>query len=230
MRLCYIQHVPFEDPGGILQWAAERGHAVHGAHMHAEQPLPEPAPFDGLVVMGGPMSIHDEASYPWLAAEKRAIGTALDAGRKVLGVCLGAQLLAHVLGSNVGPQAHREIGWFDVAMTEAGRAHPWTSALPSRFAAFHWHGEAFDVPEGAVHLARSQACEAQAFAWSDRALGLQFHLESTPDTVAELVRHGAHELDGGPWVQSADHILDGHGHIARMYPMMSELLDRFFGV
>jgi GMP synthase-like glutamine amidotransferase len=208
LRIHYFQHVPYEPPARIGAWAQGRGHALTGTHLYAGQPPPPPESFDWLVVMGGPMSVHDERAHPWLAAEKRALEGALAAGKTVVGVCLGAQLLAGVLGARVYRNREKEIGWFDVRATEAARAVAPLAALPARLTAFHWHGDTFDLPRGAVHAAASEACAQQVFAWDGgRVVGIQFHLEMTREGVSALIENGASDLAPGPWVQSPGEML-----------------------
>ena len=208
MRIHYFQHVPFETPARIAAWARERGHDVAGTHLYAGEKPPPPASFDWLVVLGGPMSAHDERAHPWLTREKRAIEDAMAEGKTVVGICLGAQLLAAVLGARVYKSAHREIGWFDVRATDAARTVAPLAALPARFAAFHWHGDTFDLPRGAVHGAASEACAQQAFAAEGgRVVAFQFHLEMTREGASALITHGAADLAPGPWVQTPGEML-----------------------
>ena len=207
MTLHVLQHVPFEGPARIAGWARERGHALATTRLFAGEALPAVADVDRLVVMGGPMGVGDEAKHPWLADEKAFLREAIDAGRSVVGVCLGAQLVAEVLGARVYPNAEKEIGWFPVERTEAGRAHPLTAALPERLTAFHWHGDTFALPDGAVHLMRSAACAHQAFLYDGRVLGLQFHLEATPESVQALAEACADEAAaGGAYEQPAERL------------------------
>jgi GMP synthase-like glutamine amidotransferase len=168
---------------------------------------PPPAACDLLVVMGGPMSVWDEARHPWLREEKRYLAEAVAHGIRILGVCLGAQLLAEVLGARVFPGSHKEIGWFRVrTLPEAKPALP--TGFPGEFTAFHWHGDTFAIPGGATHLFASAGCPGQGFLHEDRFLGLQFHLESTRDGVRRLVANCATDLaDGGQYVQSREEIL-----------------------
>jgi len=203
MKIHYLQHVPFENPGHILAWAARRGHAVTRSLLYANDPPPAAAAYDLLVVMGGPMGAYDERDHPWLVDEKRCIQSAISSGKRLMGICLGAQLIACVLGARVAKNRHREIGWFDVALTGAGRASPILTGFPNRFAAFHWHGDTFDIPAGAQHLMSSEACAHQAFAYDGRVIGLQCHLESDLAGVHNLVEHGAAEMIAGPYVQDA---------------------------
>lgn len=203
MHIHCIQHVPIEGPAAIADWAAARGHALTAVHPYAGDALPAPGAVEWLLVMGGPMSVHDAAAHPWLAAEQAFLAQAIERGATAIGVCLGAQLLAQALGAPVRRAPFPEIGWLPVELSAAGRASPLLAHLPPVITVFQWHGDAFDLPPGAVQLARSAGCEQQAFLWGGRVLGLQFHLESTPESVALLCEHCAGEIVPGPWVQNA---------------------------
>ena len=144
MRIAVLQHVPFEGPAAIADWAAARGDRIAVAHLYRGDPLPALADFDMLTVMGGPMSVNDEAKYAWLAPEIALVREAIGAGKIVLGVCLGAQIIAKSLGAKVYAAGQKEIGWFEVKRTET--EHPIFEGLPAAFPVFHWHGETFDLP------------------------------------------------------------------------------------
>jgi len=225
MRLHIIQHVAFEGPGAIQDWARERGHTITTSEQWSGAPLPKPGDFDFLVIMGGPMSANDDAQYPWLAPEKKLFREALEAHKAILGVCLGAQLLASVLGARVYKNPQKEIGWFPVLLTPEARASV-LSGLPETLTVLHWHGETFDLPEGAVRLASSAACVNQAFEFGGRALGLQFHLEVLPEGLAKLIENSAGDLDSGPFVQSAAGMLAAAEPSERLRTALDRLLDR----
>lgn len=223
-----LQHVPFEGPGAIADWTARRGYRLRVIHL-AHDPLPALAGLDGLVVMGGPMGVDDEGIYPWLRAEKRFIADCIQAGKGVIGVCLGAQLIAQVLGARVYRHRHAEIGWFPIGLTDEARAQPLMAGLPAQILAFHWHNDTFDLPQGAIHLARSQACEHQAFLYEGRVLGLQCHLEITREGLRDLIQHDADSLQPGPFVQTAEQMLAmGEEGFAQIHALCFELLDRLF--
>ncbi len=225
MDILYLQHVPFETPRTILDWARERGHRIKGVHLYQGDPLPQETP-DFLVIMGGPMSVHDQEEYPWLAAEKDYLRGMLAQEIPILGVCLGAQLLAEALGARVEKNPVKEIGWFPVQLKEAALEHPWFRDFPREFPAFHWHGETFSLPEGALHLASSEACVNQAFVWKDRVLALQFHLEMTPEGAEDLLRHSASDLVPGPYVQSPEEIRGKPEFYELTRSLLFRLLDR----
>ena len=207
MKIHCLMHVPFEGPAQIADWAESRGHALAFSHLFAGDALPELDAFDRLVVMGGPMGVGDEDQYPWLSAEKQLIRAAIDAGRSLVGICLGAQLIAEALGAPVSRNPQKEIGWFSIQLTEAARAHPLCKDLPTDLPVLHWHGDTFALPSGALHLAESDACSQQGFLVDGRILGLQFHLEMTPTSLRTLCSYCADELVPDTFVQSADEML-----------------------
>lgn len=202
MRVHYLQHVPFEGLGCIEPWLQARGHEITGTRFFASATLPQVHDLDLLIIMGGPMSANDE-ELPWLQQEKRFIRSCIESGKAVLGICLGAQLIASALGARVYRNPEKEIGWLPV---QGMPAHG-TFRFPPVFTAFHWHGETFDLPPGAVHLARSAACENQAFQLGRSVMGLQFHLEMTPASTQEIVAHCRAELSPARYVQSEAAIL-----------------------
>jgi GMP synthase-like glutamine amidotransferase len=226
MQVHVIQHVAFEGPGAIAEWARERGHAVAVTQQFRAGRLPALDDFDFLVVMGGPMSANDDAQIPWLGPEKKLILESLAARKSILGVCLGAQLLANVLGARVYKNQHKEIGWFPVRLTPEARASSLFSGLPATMTVLHWHGETFDLPEGAVRLAESAACRNQAFELGGKALGLQFHLEVAGEALAKLAANSAGDLDPGPFVQTADEMLAHAGAAETLRPALYAILDR----
>jgi len=228
MKLHYLQHVPFEDPAGIGDWASANGHVMVGTHLYRDDALPGIDSFDGLVVMGGPMGVYDTAKYNWLTGEIACVRATIDTGRPVLGVCLGAQLIAAALGAKVYPNDTKEIGFFDVDVTEAGRTSGWFGDRTS-FAAFHWHGDTFDLPTGATRLASTPACSNQAFVIDDRVMGLQFHVESTPASVGRLIDHCADEIVDGPYIQSTDEMRSVKDRYVPMNEVLTVLLSRLFG-
>ena len=227
MRLHCLMHVPFEGPARIADWAEARGYPLSFSHLFAGDPLPAVDMFDRLIVMGGPMGVGDNDRYPWLDAEKRCIASAIDAGRSLVGICLGAQLIAETLGARVTRNPEKEIGWFPIRLTTEGRRHPFCQGLASEQQVLHWHGDTFSLPPGAIQLAESEACAQQAFLARERILGLQFHLEMTPASVETMCRNAADELAPAPYVQSVEQMLAADaGRYVAAARMLDTLLDR----
>jgi GMP synthase (glutamine-hydrolysing) len=220
-------HVPQEGLGAMEAWFVARGHALSRTRFFMGETPPAPGEVDWLVVMGGPMGVYEEDAHPWLRAEKAFIASVLEHGRPALGVCLGAQLLAEVLGGEVRPNGEREIGWFPVSLTEHAAASPLCADLPTRFTPLHWHGDTFTIPPGAVHVARSEACENQAFVYEDRVLGLQFHLEAMPSVTEGFWEADCETLGTGRYVQTAPDLLGSAEQYAAVHPIMSRILERF---
>lgn len=204
MKAHIFQHVSFEGLGALEPALRNRGCAIHATRFYADARLPDPAAVDFLVVLGGPMSVNDEAPFPWLVAERKFIRHFLATGKPVLGICLGAQLIASALGARVFPNHEKEIGWFPV--TGLQHRNPSACCFPESADVFHWHGETFELPPNAVHLARSRACAHQAFQFGT-AVGLQFHLETTPATARALIENARANLVSGPYIQSEANIL-----------------------
>jgi GMP synthase (glutamine-hydrolysing) len=177
-RLLVFQHVSFEPLGTLHPLLKRYGFRIRYVNFGREPDAqPNVAAYDGVIVLGGPMSAWDEAGHPHLRVEIAAIRAAIAAELPVLGICLGAQLTARALGAHVAPAAEKEIGWHDVERTAAGAADPMLGAFAPTERVFQWHGDAFEMPKGAELLATSAGCPHQAFRYGDRTYGLQFHLE-----------------------------------------------------
>jgi GMP synthase-like glutamine amidotransferase len=224
MKVQVFQHVPFEDIGSMARWFAARGIVPGYTRFFDDPGLPSLDGLDLLVVMGGPMSVNDEARCPWLAAEKAFIRQAMERGVGVLGICLGAQLIASAAGARVYPNRAKEIGWFPIQGSGPSQAVPQEAPrLPPEIRVFHWHGETFDLPPGAHRLASSAACENQAFAIGQHVVGLQFHLETTPESAAALLEHCRDELVEGTWIQTEEQI---RGVDAATYQVANHLMEQ----
>ena len=186
-----MQHHPVEDLGTIEQALTARGLTAEYVQSYAGQPVPrDMGGCRGLVIMGGPMGVYESDRYPWLKDEMGLAERALEAGLPVLGVCLGSQLLASVLGSRVRKGEAREIGWHEVRLGGAAGDDPlWREAAAAggRFDAFHWHGDIFDLPDGAAFLASSERTACQAFVYGGNAYGLLFHMEVTEQGAADMI-------------------------------------------
>jgi len=226
MRVHYLQHVDFEDLGTIAVWATDNNHPITATRWQHGEAAPSLDSFDLLVIMGGPMNIYEEHLFPWLRDEKKFISEAIAADKAVLGVCLGAQLIADVLGGMVYPNHYKEIGWLPVQKAPAASG-PFANVLPDTFSPFHWHGDTFSLPAGAQHLARSEACENQAFSVGERILGLQFHLEVTTNTVRAWTENGGAELVDAPYIQQPQAMLVDTNRFERLQVLMNDVLTHF---
>ena len=228
MRLHYLQHVPYEGLGIIENWAVEQGAQITSTQLYLNHDFPPVEEIDLLVIMGGPMGVYDEADYPWLSLEKRFIKAALEQPSiRMLGICLGAQLIAECLGAAVSKNAEREIGWFPVFSTSAAVQTGLTGCFPEKIEVFHWHSDTFSLPEGALQLARSEACENQAFILKDRVLGLQFHPEMTSQGIKDLILEFGTGLKEGAFVQSAAEMKQDLGLVQAGNQMMLNILEAF---
>lgn len=205
MDVYIFQHVEYEGPGAILPYFEAKGHNVHIVRLYAGDPIPHEDDVDFAIMMGGPMSVLDETKYPHFVREKELCCDMVQLGKPILGICLGAQMIASAFGAAIKPNPEKEIGWFPVTFTgdvaeEIG--------LPSSLPVFHWHGETFDIPEAATSFASSEACKNQAFKLGS-AIALQFHVEVTDDSMESMLKNGAEEIEacaGCKFVQNAAEI------------------------
>ena len=220
-------HVPFEGIGCIEQWINKNNHLLSYTHFYENHLLPDLNKIDWLFVMGGPMGVHDEAKYPWLVEEKAFIRKAIDNGKTIIGICLGSQLIAEVLGAKVYPNHHVEIGWFDVQLSKTARKLPLFENFEDQFTVFHWHGDTFDVPAGSDLLMSSDNCIHQAFMYNNKVLGMQFHLEVTEQTLKGMVENEKEELIESTTIQSAERILKETAYIEDNNLKMIQILDYF---
>ncbi len=187
MRVLVLQHEWNDGPEYLGEALTKRGASIEVVRLDRNEPIPDVAPYDMLLIMGGVMNVYAEDQHPWLIDETRIIREAVDADKAVLGVCLGGQLLAKALDAKVHIGGASEMGLVPITLTEAGQHDPLFADLPAP-SAVEWHDDTFDIPEGAVRLASSNACANQAFRYGQRAYGLQFHPEVSPEHVAELVQ------------------------------------------
>ncbi len=218
IRFHCLQHVPFETPGNIEVWANQKGHTFSFTHFFEGAQLPAQKDFDALIIMGGPMSIHDEKDFPWLKEEKEFIKESIRQQKKILGICLGSQLIADVLGAKVYNNKENEIGFMPVKFLENNFEE----------IVFHWHGETFDLPKDAKLLASSEACRNQAYSIGGNILALQFHLEATPEIVRDMVKHEGNELVPAAYIHFAEKILNELNYLERNKEILFGLLDEFF--
>ncbi len=250
MRLYYIQHVPFEGPGSIEHWAKSRKVTLIPLRVYEEDPFPDlspaddrPSVIDGLILMGGPMGVDDIKQYPWLTEEKEFIRNVIGMKKPILGVCLGAQLLAQAFGARVFPHRQKEIGWYPIRFTDESLTTHIFKGVSPEHCVLHWHGDTFSLPDSSVHIASNKTCENQAFLVDDQYLGLQFHLETDKAGLAQLVENCASELRPPPQnalateslagadyatVSTAEDLLVNLANLEANSKLMSQILDRLF--
>src|SRR5512139_591201 len=204
MCVLICKNTPAEGPGTIGEYLSENGIPHTVVELSNGKGLPDPGGFEALVMLGGPMSVNDEAHYPYITEEIELVRRFAAANKRILGVCLGAQIMAKALGAPVYRGSGPEIGWLDIELTVDGAmdhlfrklaTHPQGGDVWKRFKVFHWHGETFDIPQGAVRLASSALYRNQAFRFGARAYAFQFHIEVTPEIVCEWLKDEAIDRD-----------------------------------
>ena len=227
--LCLLHH-PRVGAGTTPTWAHSRGHIWTEVDLSAGEQLPDdPTQFDLIILTGGPMGVYDADQFAWISLELEFIRRAIDAGSSVLGLCLGAQMIAAALGAQVVPHTHQEIGWWPVRFSPDSRTDAtYLDHMPDEFVAMMWHGDTFDVPAGATLLASSEGCHRQMFhACNGRVLGMQFHPEFSMVDVERLLAHNTMPETHTTWVQSPEIIAAGTRHAQHMRNHYWMLLDRF---
>lgn len=225
MRVHILQHVAFEGPAAIESWLMHRNYAFTITKFFQGDLLPAQDDFDVLIVMGGPMGVDDCQQYPWLIEERQFIQQSIKRDKYILGICLGAQLIARACGAKVTKNKYREIGWFDISIIEENLPEILKDVFPQKTEVFHWHGDMFEIPQGAMHFATSEACANQGFILYGRVIAMQFHIETTRDSAALLVQNCGHELDNSTYVQSAEGILADLTRFNRINQMLSRLME-----
>ena len=228
MKVHFLQHMSFEGPGRLLNFFEPR-HDVSICHVYGNDPLPAVDDFDWLIIMGGSMGVHDEKLFPWMRAEKKLIHAAIAAEKRVLGICLGAQLIADVLGATVSRNRHREIGWFPVFRSPELEKTALASVFAPAFEVFQWHGDTFSIPKGASAIGSSAACDNQGFIIDERIVALQFHLEATPAIISGLIRHMGADIDGSRFVQDIPRIRGTQIQFERLHEQLGALLRTLSG-
>jgi len=223
-------HVPFEGPGIITEWIRKKNLELEYTRLYNNDPLPETDDVDLLVIMGGPMNVFDFHIHPWMQEEIEWVTAFIKTGKPALGICLGAQILAASLGSEVFPGKHKEIGWYNLRFLPCLGDFRICEELPSTRKVFHWHGDTFQIPKGAHRIAESQAFANQGFIYEGRVLALQFHLEVTPDSVRELVDNCRDELVPGSYIQKEKEILQETRYYKENQELMFRFLDYLWGL
>ena len=222
MDVLVLQHIACEPPGAFEDVLTAAGADIHRVELDEGEPLPSWQNYVAIVAMGGPMSVNDDAELPWLTAEKQAIADAVKAGVPYWGSCLGVQLLAASLGASVYPGTQPEVGVLPVTLTDAGRSDPVFAGLPAEFLTLQWHGDTFDLPDGATLLASSPAYPNQAFRVGQTAYGVQFHVEVTEHMAREWAQVPA-------YAEYADRVL-GAGGIDRLMTDFDAARERMLDV
>jgi GMP synthase-like glutamine amidotransferase len=230
MRIHCFQHVEFENPGTIADWVEINHHSISYTYFFTKNySLPLLSDIDALLVMGGNMNADEKEKFPWLTEEKKFIKQAVDAGKKVIGICLGSQLVAAALSKRVYAGAEKEIGFFPVTFTDEALAHPLFNHFDNTYTVFHWHGDTFDLPATAQLIASTTACSHQAFLIGSTVIGLQFHFEMNEKVIADMLLHDGHELEEkGNYILSATKIKEQIHYLIQNRKDMFLLLDKFF--
>lgn len=224
MNIIAFKHFAFDDDYAFRSWASLGGHRLDVKNPALEIDAKWLDDMDLLVICGGPMSVYEEEKYPWLTAEKQFVRQAIHLGKKVLGICFGAQMIAELLGSRVYRNTHKEIGWHSINRTQ--EQHPWLCGMPEQFISFQWHGDTFDLPQDTRLLASSEACKVQAFAYREHVMGLQFHLETTAACMESMFAHWSSELIQAPYIQTAEQIRSQFARTEQSLTLLHGILDQ----
>ncbi len=201
MRVHTLINDPIAKEGWIKEWIDEKGYTISFTLVYDGAQLPVQKDFDVLIILGGTMGAYEENKYPWLKSIKQLIKEAINLNKYVLGICLGAQLLAEILGGKVYPHTHKEIGWTEIRLTREGKNENIFAGLPEKLVVFQYHGDTFDLPADTVLLASGQGCRNQAFMYGKRVFGLQFHPEFTADMIEQIAKTYGGDIEPGPFVQ-----------------------------
>ena len=230
MNIHCLQHVAFENPGTIKDWAEENHHSINYTCFFEESfVLPHLKDIDALIIMGGNMNVDEEKEYTWLRKENELIRAAIDAGKKVIGICLGSQLIAAAIGCKVYPNQEKEIGFFPVQFSVDALNHFLFNHFSNPYTVFHWHGDTFDLPFNTQLIASSEACKHQAYLIGDSVLGLQFHFEMNQPIIDDMIKHDEQELEEvGKYIQSKAQIQNSHQYLLKNKIDFFTLLDKFF--
>jgi GMP synthase-like glutamine amidotransferase len=224
MKILIIQHSAADFPATAGEVIERLGHSVETIRIDREDAVPGSADADALMMFGGGISLTSPELPPWVAQEQSLIRSYVSEGRRVLGICLGSQILASALGANVRRNRHAEIGWHQIERVDGAQASGVASVLPERMTVLQWHQDTFDIPPGARRLFKSEACDNQAFTIDDRVFGFQFHIEANPKTVSTFLAVSSHWKQEGPFTQSEAEINQG---LETYLPTQAEILERF---
>jgi GMP synthase-like glutamine amidotransferase len=193
----------------LITWARKHLDSVTISKIYEAEWFPEIERFDLLVVLGGPMSVHDTQKYPWLPLEMDFLEKTIKKRKKVLGVCLGAQLIARVLNASVYQNPYREIGWHPVRLAPVARSLPIFQNFPDSWLAFHWHQDTFAIPPMGFRIAETEGCPNQGFLYEDHVMALQFHMETDHDGIEAMLKHSRDHEELGSFIQTEQEIRTG---------------------
>jgi GMP synthase (glutamine-hydrolysing) len=219
MKILFIIHAEFEKPGSIGAWAKKHNHQTQEVYPFKDEKLPDVTSYDFLVVMGGQQSPLHLEEAPYLADEIDFIKQALTKNKRIIGICLGAQLIGEALGATTEHSPHREIGVYPLTLLPAAKYDPVFSQLPEKFDVAHWHSDMPGIPKGAVLLAESEGCPRQIFSYGDRVYGFQCHFELTQELVSGMIDNCPEDLKSGKYVQSSKELTDAD------YPKINSIMD-----
>ncbi len=228
MKIHYLQHVPFETPANIFSWAKKRNVNITGSHLYKNEPFPDFSSFDTLLVMGGPMGVYDEKKYPFLKREKIFIENAIKLNKRVIGICLGSQLIADVLGSKIYKCDNKEIGWYPIFKTDLADNSKYFYDFPEKLEVFHWHGDTFDIPKGMKHTFYSEGCPNQSFEDENgQIIALQFHFEVNINSVKDLIDNSKDELKKkGRFIQTEEEMLSDYKRFIYLEDYLYKFMDK----
>lgn len=226
MRIHYLQHVPFENPGNIIEWAHKKGYKLTGTHLYNYETVPAMDQFDWLIVMGGPMNIYEDEKYEWLKYEKEFIKEAIENNKIVIGICLGAQLITDVLGGKVTKNPENEIGFFPISFDSEVLKSTLFNGFPKDIHVFHWHGDTFsELGKGSISIASSEACKNQGFIYNERVIGFQFHMECRESNVLSLIKNCGDEITSGRYIRTESVIKSNLEYLKTTNVLMDSFLD-----
>lgn len=229
MKVQILQHISVKPPGSILDWLEENNYDYRINYIKRGDCLPEENETDFLIVLGGALNVNDEAANPWLKDEKAFVRKIIDAEKPVLGICLGAQIIATALDMKVEKNTKSEIGWFDILLTEAGKADPFLKSIPSKFTPLHWHNDIIRLQGGLLPLAFSRATDVQAFRYKN-ALALQFHLEQTHDSLDRMLDRVENIIKEDTFVQTSHTIKESYSNIQQSSEYLKIILNNIIKI
>lgn len=226
MNIHTLQHVPFEGLGSMESYLVSQGHNLTFTRLFEKSVFPKLIDIDWLIIMGGSMGVYDHDKYPWLPREIEYIRKAIRDGKTILGICLGAQLIAASLGARIYKNDYNEIGWYPVFPAKEAGTTILSNIVTPGIKVFHWHGDTFELPPNAISIANSPACQHQGFIVNDKIIGLQFHLETTMDSAIELIHHCRDDLDNSQFVQTEAEILSDRRRFSVINSVMQSILKK----